>query len=164
MEISASDRARFECKLRRDEVTGCLLFTGACHYSGHGLFWLGIRNRGGRMHQAHRVAWFLAGNTLSIEKPCVLHDCPNGDNPLCCEPSHLWAGSRTENNEDSARKDQGSIGGRFGLPYGVRLLPYGRFRAEVKVRCKTRHLGVFDTKEEAAKVARDFKTELYRRQ
>lgn len=34
----------------------------------------------------------------------VCHNCPGGDNPTCCNPDHLWLGTRKENAEDAVRK------------------------------------------------------------
>jgi hypothetical protein len=48
----------------------------------------------------HRVALFLAGVKLS-KTDCVLHKC---DNPPCCNPEHLFVGSRVDNNRDAKIK------------------------------------------------------------
>jgi hypothetical protein len=56
----------------------------------------------GKHQLAHRVAWYLAHGEWP--KACVLHKC---DNPPCCRPSHLFAGTRDENNKDRMRKNRG---------------------------------------------------------
>jgi hypothetical protein len=34
----------------------------------------------------------------------VLHDCPDGDNPLCVNPDHLRLGTAGDNSRDAAKK------------------------------------------------------------
>ena len=75
--------------------------------------WLGSRSRGygrfsiGRQElKAHRYTLFGL-----INRPeAVLHAC---DNPPCCNPQHLWIGSRRENNADRAKKGRSATGERM---------------------------------------------------
>jgi DNA-binding CsgD family transcriptional regulator len=53
----------------------------------------------GRMHYAHRVAFWLTHERWP--EPCCLHTC---DNPLCINPAHLWEGTHHDNMRDKARK------------------------------------------------------------
>jgi hypothetical protein len=78
--------------------TACHLWTGTVsNTSGYGMGrWVG------RPHQAHRIAYILRHG--SIPQPCVLHDCPDGDNPLCVNWLHLWSGSQRDNIADMIRK------------------------------------------------------------
>jgi hypothetical protein len=50
---------------------------------------------------AHVLAYRLAFGHPPPDKPCILHVC---DNPSCCNPAHLWAGTAADNNVDMARK------------------------------------------------------------
>lgn len=50
---------------------------------------------------AHRVAWELFHNEKIPDGMCVLHTC---DNPPCCNPFHLFLGTKGENNTDRANK------------------------------------------------------------
>ena len=67
--------------------------------------WIGPRNGdygrpwyAGKRIYAHRLAWLLTHGCL---KKCILHKC---DTPLCVRPSHLFVGTRRDNNRDMAAK------------------------------------------------------------
>lgn len=38
----------------------------------------------------------------------VCHNCPNGDNPSCCNPNHLFLASQGDNIKDSFKKNRGN--------------------------------------------------------
>ena len=71
--------------------------------------WMLSRDRGGygriaigrRMTRAHVVMYRLTFGDPPPDKPRVLHTC---DNPPCCNPRHLWAGTITDNNRDTVLK------------------------------------------------------------
>jgi HNH endonuclease len=146
-----SNRVHFEKHLRRDVATGCLLWTGSKSSKGYGRFGVGNREDGFRTELAHRVAWVMAGREITPERPHILHDCPAGDNPACCEIEHLWAGTKAENNRDMAIKGRGARS-ESGLPFGVRRIGK-RFAAQISVNQRQRHLGIYDTWQEAAAIA-----------
>lgn len=50
--------------------------------------------------KAHRASW-IGFNGRPLSGQCVLHRC---DNPLCCNPAHLFAGSHDDNMKDMAKK------------------------------------------------------------
>jgi hypothetical protein len=58
------------------------------------------------MQKANRVAYEL-GNGATPGDLCVCHYC---DNPLCCNPNHLWLGTNQENTADRQAKGRQSRG------------------------------------------------------
>jgi hypothetical protein len=54
-----------------------------------------------RPRLAHRVAYAIHHGTDVDEPEAVCHSC---DNPKCCNPRHLWAGTRDQNNKDKVAK------------------------------------------------------------
>lgn len=57
---------------------------------------------------AHRRAWELWNGAIP-EGMCVLHRC---DVPACCNPAHLFLGTRTDNQKDMAAKGRAASGER----------------------------------------------------
>lgn len=54
----------------------------------------------GRWWQAHRAAYFLANGEIPSGQ-VICHHC---DTPSCCNPSHLYAGTRSDNERDKHRR------------------------------------------------------------
>lgn len=84
---------RFWARVAKSD--GCWLWAGCRDSGGYGR----LRWRGATM-LAHRVAYELATGTLDADA-CVCHTC---DNPPCCNPAHLFPGTRADNNRDMAAK------------------------------------------------------------
>lgn len=88
----------------------CLEWTAMRSDKGYGLFHIGLRAEGTRrIIRAHRLAWELEYAFTDVDELCVLHSC---DNPPCCEPDHLFLGTRVDNNRDMT--DKGRRGGTRG--------------------------------------------------
>lgn len=88
---------------------GCWPWKGAPDEYGYGLFH--VRNLGrtpvkgdpSHIERAHRVALRLSGVAIPDGKK-ALHRC---DNPPCCNPAHLYAGTSKQNAEDRERRGRG---------------------------------------------------------
>lgn len=83
---------RFWAKVDRAHQRGwCWLWQGYTKPSGHGLTtWMG------RPIHAHRLAWILKRGEIS-DGLCINHKCHN---PTCCNPAHLYVGTREQNMAD----------------------------------------------------------------
>lgn len=83
--------------------------------------WLGARDGGygqlsyqGKIWRAHRLAWKLTRGSF---RNFVLHRC---DNPICCNPKHLFLGTQADNNRDRMLK--GRDGDHKGMKHGRAVL------------------------------------------
>jgi hypothetical protein len=71
--------------------------------------WIAARNKNGygefrfkhRAVLAHRMGFRLTQETPLPKGICILHKC---DNPACVRRSHLFEGTKTQNNEDKKEK------------------------------------------------------------
>ena len=65
----------------------------------------GLFNLNGFMMHAHRIAWFLANGPIP-EGKFILHKC---DNPVCCNPHHLYCGTHSDNMKDRYERNTNKI-------------------------------------------------------
>lgn len=79
---------------------GCWIFTGLLDPYGYGL----ISSLGKRVY-THRLMYEREKGP--INGLCVLHKC---DVPACCNPDHLFLGTRRQNSEDKIEKNRHSRG------------------------------------------------------
>jgi len=85
------------------ELGPCWEWT-ASKYLGYGM--VGFE---GKVHRAHRVAWKLEHGRWPT--PCGLHKC---DNPACVRSSHVFEGTKQDNNLDKKLKGRLPIGSKHG--------------------------------------------------
>lgn len=87
---------RFWAKVDKSAgANACWPWTASRSPKGYGKFMLD-----GTPRVASRLAWQLTFGPIE-DGFYVLHHC---DNPSCCNPAHLWLGTKAENNADMIRK------------------------------------------------------------
>lgn len=86
----ASDE-KFWAKVVIGDADDCWPWTGFCKSSGHGL-------TSYKSHPIHasRKAWILLNGPIAADL-CVNHRC---DNAACCNPAHMYLGTRADNMVD----------------------------------------------------------------
>lgn len=63
----------------------------------------------GRSYRVHRVAYELAHGEIPKGRQ-VNHHC---DQPLCCNPAHLYAGTQADNLRDQVERDRIAKGNQY---------------------------------------------------
>lgn len=95
-----SSEGRFWPKVAVRTANECWPWTAGVHRDGYGVFQLN-----GRAVRAHRYAY--ADKICPIGDLCVCHRC---DNPLCCNPAHLFVGTAAVNAADMVAKERQTRG------------------------------------------------------
>jgi len=95
---------RIQLRLRLAS-NGCLEYTGAL-VDGYGYISSDIP--GGSPKRVHVVMWVYHRGPIPVKSPklCVLHKC---DNRRCCNVSHLFLGTRKNNNDDMRLKGRAKL-------------------------------------------------------
>lgn len=88
---------RFWSKVEVRGTAECWPWTAATDGHGYGAIAASGQRR---TLQAHRVAYALKNGPIP-DGLKVLHRC---DNPACCNPTHLWAGTQADNMRDMGAK------------------------------------------------------------
>lgn len=103
--------AHIKTKVTIDPITGCWLWQGFIQperMTDRGFRVGGYGNIGyrGRNISVHRAVWMIH-NGLQPKGMDVCHTC---DVRRCCNPEHLWLGTRSQNLRDMADKRRGPCG------------------------------------------------------
>lgn len=88
-----------------DKETGCWEWQGYKNEDGYGR-----ASYGGKLELAHRMTYTMFKGNIP-KGMCILHKC---DNPGCCNPEHLFVGTRSDNMQDMLAKGRGSKRQVFG--------------------------------------------------
>jgi hypothetical protein len=95
-----------------NEVTDCWEYQGGKNNIGYGM----IRDEK-KMRTTHRVSYEEHVGKIP-PRMCVCHTC---DNPICCNPNHLWLGTLKQNSHDMYKKGRGKpFGSYLGSGDGMR--------------------------------------------
>lgn len=106
---------RFWAKVDKRGIFDCWPWMASTGNDGYGHIGEGGRSR--KLLAAHRVAYELVNGPIP-DGQCVLHEC---DNPPCCNPTHLFLGTQTENIHDMREKGRECCGEEHGASKLTRL-------------------------------------------
>ncbi len=100
-QLSTAYQDKFWLRVQKGDSKDCWLWTTGTYKDGYGCFT--FRGPQGKKYQmrAHRVSYSLTHPDKDISSLFICHKC---DNPLCCNPSHLFAGTDLDNNLDKIAK------------------------------------------------------------
>lgn len=124
MNITESDITRFWSKVEKRGANECWEWTGA--RTGHNY---GSMKLNGRMVGSHRLALIVSGVELSDD----LQACHRCDNPPCCNPAHLYAGTYYENHADKARRGRQRTGDAHHARAHPEIIPRGERHGMAKL-------------------------------
>ena len=90
-----TDEERFWSRVEQRGPNECWPWTHGRVSFGYGSF-----KAAGKFWSAHRFSWSIKNGPIPTGK-WVLHSC---DNPPCCNPAHLFLGTRQDNIDDMMKK------------------------------------------------------------
>ena len=93
IKLTEADKIRFWEKVNRRGPDDCWEWQACRTQDGYGMFRID-----GSTCRAHRVAFVIVNGDAKLQ---VLHHC---DNPPCCNPNHLYAGTNDNNVRDRDKK------------------------------------------------------------
>lgn len=114
--FSDRDVDRFWSKFSREDKEPCWPWPMSKFPDGYGQFMVKHHP-----YRAHRVAWELTNGSIP-DGILVCHKC---DNPICCNPNHLFLGTVADNHEDRGRKGRTASGDRHGFRKNPSKVPRG---------------------------------------
>ena len=90
----------------KKEPNECWPWLGPKDPNGYGVCSTKIVEDGTNFY-SHRKAYILIKGSIPLDKPFICHTC---DNPSCCNPEHLFAGTNNDNMKDMVGKDRQAKG------------------------------------------------------
>ena len=133
---------------------GCWEWTGAQDGHGYGHFNAG----GGRGKCKYVKAYRWAYEHTVGPIPMGMHADHMCHNKICVNPAHIRIVQPRSNFQNRAGAPKNNTSGYWGVSLHKAS---GRYRAYVNIDRKQIHLGLFDTAEEAGKVAADARGEMF---
>lgn len=94
---------RLFSKISRSTSDQCWPWNGCRNKKGYGM--IALPGKGNGVLLTHRAAWMVTNGDIP-KGILVCHHC---DNPPCCNPSHLFLGTNSQNQQDSIRKGRRPI-------------------------------------------------------
>lgn len=130
--FSDSVKKRFWAKVNKNgpiqphcpELGQCWEWTAYLNEKGYGNLFIS-----GKRRYAHRFSWWITNGPIPLGM-CALHKC---DNRKCCNPSHLFLGTKSENYHDMIVKNRDYRGTLYGEKHGNAKLTWGKV-AEIRSR------------------------------
>lgn len=111
-------------RVRVNPQTNCWEYTGSKQGKlGYGSVYIsGLKSK----HMvAHRAMWVLVHGIRPDRSQFVCHRC---DNPVCCNPGHLFLGTLADNNRDMASKGRYNHQKRTHCIHGHEFTPENTYR------------------------------------
>lgn len=100
--------------------TPCWLWRGALAGSNRRYGQVMWRAKYRTPQRAHRIAWELTHGPISPDQQ-INHHC---DNPICCNPAHLYLGTQADNMRDASARARFTVPRTRTLSLHERLLIY----------------------------------------
>lgn len=101
---------RFYSKIDTDDPSKCWNWQDSLDKDGYGFFFTGTR-KNPVTHRAHRFSYQFHYGVEPGDK-LVCHKC---DNPSCVNPTHLFLGTYSDNNNDTSDKGRHRSNPRIGV-------------------------------------------------
>ncbi|WP_368493194.1 HNH endonuclease [Deinococcus sp.] len=106
----------FWARVKRGDPKACWPWQGTISRTGYGVI-----TYHKRQWRTHRLAWVLTHGEIP-EGLFVCHHC---DNPICCNPQHLFLGTPLDNARDMVAKGRSCKGEKHAVRKGTRTMLRG---------------------------------------